>query len=229
MVLKAIDSFLPRIEGAAIPRGAAADVVFEAMCAALVSGELGPGMTVHDATIAEHLGISRTPVREAIQRLRMLGVIESAANRHTRIVDVSPVRTEQALHTWTGLFQVLCEEVIPRADAGIVASLVEQHAAFGAARAAADDIGMARTNFAFYAVPLPLSRNPVLVDALRRVVFVIRLGGLSLPDHIDVDTVERAQLGVVEAFRQGDPAPAAAAMLALRHLRIPREETRSGG
>ncbi|WP_368497703.1 GntR family transcriptional regulator [Herbiconiux sp. A18JL235] len=228
MVLKAIDSFLPRIEGVAIPRGAAADVVFEAMCAALVSGELGPGMTVHDGTIAEHLGISRTPVREAIQRLRMLGVIESAANRHTRIVDVSPVRTEQALHTWTGLFQVLCEEVIPLADDAVVAALVEQQAAFGRARAAGDDIGMARTNFAFYAVPLPLSRNSVLVDALRRVVFIIRLGGLSLPDHIDVDTVEKAQLGVVEGFRRGDPAPVAAAMVALRRLRIPREAARSG-
>ncbi|MGA1835429.1 GntR family transcriptional regulator [Herbiconiux sp. 11R-BC] len=222
MVHKAVDSFLPVLPGGAIPRGAGSDVVFDALVGALISGELGPGMTLHDASIAEHLGLSRTPVREAIQRLRVLGVVEASPSRHTRVVDVPPERTREALLTWAGLFQVLCEELVPLRDPATAEALARAHGAFLAARAAADDVGMAQANFAFYAAPLPRSQNAVLLDAIRRVVFIIRLGGLTLPARIDVDVVEQAQRDLVRAFEGGDVALAASACRSLRELEIPQ-------
>lgn len=222
MVAKSEDSFLPELPEESIRRGTTADAVYEALCSALATGELTSGMTLHDATIAEHLHVSRTPIREALLRLRMLGVIDASPNRHTRIAHVPAATTAEALTTWTGLFGVLCEEVIPDRPDSVVAAMQGQHQRFLAFRASADDEGMATSNFALYAAAMPLSRNAVLVDAIRRVVFLIRLGGLQLPARIDVDVVEGAQATMLSAFRLRDPALAWAALASLRRLDIPR-------
>jgi len=56
----------------------------------IVSGILKPGEKLRDAELAEALGVSRMPVREAIRRLEDEGLVETAANRWTRVsfVDV---------------------------------------------------------------------------------------------------------------------------------------------
>src|SRR5437016_4799597 len=53
---------------------------------AIVSGELQPGQRVRDADLAAQLGVSRTPVREALQRLGDEGLVEMLPGALTRIV-----------------------------------------------------------------------------------------------------------------------------------------------
>lgn len=55
----------------------------------IMEGILRPGEKVLDKDLAERLGVSRTPVREAIRRLEDKGLIESAANKWTRVARVS--------------------------------------------------------------------------------------------------------------------------------------------
>ena len=43
-----------------------------------------PGEQLKDAEIAEWLGLSRTPIREALARLEEYGLVETAPNRYTR-------------------------------------------------------------------------------------------------------------------------------------------------
>jgi DNA-binding GntR family transcriptional regulator len=43
--------------------------VYQTLHDALVSGQLAPGERLRDQELAEWLGVSRTPVREALQRL----------------------------------------------------------------------------------------------------------------------------------------------------------------
>lgn len=65
----------------------------------ILHGPLRPGESLRDTDIAERLGISRTPVREALIRLAQDGLVESARGRGTRVTDL---RIEQAPH----LFEV---------------------------------------------------------------------------------------------------------------------------
>src|SRR5713226_2183826 len=53
---------------------------------AIVSGELQPGQRVRDIDLASQLGVSRTPVREALQRLGDEGLVEMLPGALTRIV-----------------------------------------------------------------------------------------------------------------------------------------------
>ncbi|MFB7250955.1 GntR family transcriptional regulator [Microbacterium sp. NPDC056234] len=73
------------------------DLVHEALSAAIIDGRLAPGERINDKAIAETLGISRTPVREAIQRLTLAGLLEVSASRYTRVTEVTEAMAASTL------------------------------------------------------------------------------------------------------------------------------------
>ncbi len=60
--------------------------VYHLVQRAIVSGELLPGQRVRDLDLAAQLGVSRTPVREALQRLEDEGLVETLPGALTRVV-----------------------------------------------------------------------------------------------------------------------------------------------
>jgi DNA-binding GntR family transcriptional regulator len=67
----------------------------------ILEGTLRPGEKLRDAELADKLGVSRMPVREAFRRLEDEGLVETSANRWTR---VSFVDVEQAKRIYRILF-----------------------------------------------------------------------------------------------------------------------------
>lgn len=68
------------------PRGAVlGDEVYALLGEAILDGRLSAGERLRDQELAERLGVSRTPVREALQRLERAGLVEVAPNRYTRV------------------------------------------------------------------------------------------------------------------------------------------------
>ena len=76
----------------AAPQGSLADIVFQRLGRQIAEGHLSPGDSVNDNAIAAAMGVSRTPVREALQRLERIGMIVLAPSRYTR---VTPLADEQ--------------------------------------------------------------------------------------------------------------------------------------
>lgn len=66
------------------------ELVFERLAEAIVDGVLAPGELVRDQVLAEQLGVSRMPIREALQRLERAGLVETAASRYTRVTALTP-------------------------------------------------------------------------------------------------------------------------------------------
>jgi DNA-binding GntR family transcriptional regulator len=64
------------------------DQVYEAICERITSGSLARGARVHQEDLAEELGVSRTPVREALRRLAAEGLVEMRTNRGARVADI---------------------------------------------------------------------------------------------------------------------------------------------
>ena len=56
----------------------------------IVRGDLAPGAAIQETQISKQLGVSRTPLREAIKLLANEGLIELRPNRSPRIADLSP-------------------------------------------------------------------------------------------------------------------------------------------
>lgn len=208
------------------PRLASSPVVTEVFTQVLddvISGDLQPGQRISDGELAERFGVSRTPVREALQRLREIGVIEASPSRFTRVAEVSPRQTAQAFAVWLPLFATLVDEIVPDADPAILPELETQHAEFAAAVAALDARGIAAANFRFFTALQELSSNPILRRALVSVVHIVRLGSLHLPDYIDFALLGQAQAGLIDALRGRDTARGRAAVDLLRAIQVPQD------
>jgi DNA-binding GntR family transcriptional regulator len=84
-----------------------ADQVFRAMLESIVDGNLAAGTAVHDREWALALGVSRTPVREAIQRLDGLGLLDVAPARYTRLRSFTPEAADREARDWASLHHAL--------------------------------------------------------------------------------------------------------------------------
>lgn len=197
--------------------------VFEEVLDAIHQGRLLPGERISDTTLASTYGVSRTPIREALQRLREIGVVEASANRFTRVAVVSPRQTAEAMVVWGALFSALVDEAIPVAGPEVADAMARDHAEFKTAVAEFQMEAVATANFAFFSRLTPLSTNDSLRRAITSVVHLVRLGSLHLPDYLDFVALSTAQSILLDAVRAHDVTLAQEAMTMIRNIRVPVE------
>jgi DNA-binding GntR family transcriptional regulator len=65
------------------------DVIFNTLRDAIVSGELKPGERLMEVSLAEKMGVSRTPVREAVRKLEMEGLVKMTPRKGTHVAELS--------------------------------------------------------------------------------------------------------------------------------------------
>ena len=61
------------------------DTAYEAIRDAIVCGDMPPGAVMSNASVAEQLGLSRAPVRDALARLADEGLVETKPQSYTRV------------------------------------------------------------------------------------------------------------------------------------------------
>jgi DNA-binding GntR family transcriptional regulator len=69
--------------------------VYHRVREAILEGEIPPGAVMSQVALAEELGISRTPLREALRMLQTEGLVDAERNRRVRVSDVSPEDLEE--------------------------------------------------------------------------------------------------------------------------------------
>lgn len=72
-------------EGDGAPQG-----IYEHLRDLILSSELEPGTVLSQVALAKALGVSRTPLREAIRRLQQEGLVEAEHNRRARVASFDP-------------------------------------------------------------------------------------------------------------------------------------------
>ncbi|HWI39086.1 MAG TPA: GntR family transcriptional regulator [Burkholderiales bacterium] len=179
----------------------------------LRSGEVRWGESLREATLAARLGVSRTPVREALARLASEGLVEA----HGRSFTV-PALTEDDLQDIYELRVLLEKEALrqaaTRADAAegvkaIKRTLEQAQAAYTGGNAE----GFITANRAFRAAWLSLVRNRRLVRAVELYADHVRaLQFLTLGDAQRQKAVLRGMKDILRAIEKHDPAEAGAAM-----------------
>ena len=65
------------------------EIVFEYLRNSILNGELEPGERLMELQLAQQLGVSRTPVREAIRKLELEGLVEMIPRKGAYVADVS--------------------------------------------------------------------------------------------------------------------------------------------
>ena len=64
----------------------------------ILSGNYTPGEELKEATLGKQLGVSRTPVREALRQLDLEGLVEIAPNRGAKVIGISRKDVEDIYH-----------------------------------------------------------------------------------------------------------------------------------
>src|SRR5690606_12292208 len=65
------------------------ELVFEVLREAIITGKLRPGERLMEVQLAEELGVSRTPVREAIRKLELEGLVLMIPRRGAYVAEIS--------------------------------------------------------------------------------------------------------------------------------------------
>ena len=98
----------------AVSRHLLRDDAYHALCAAIVSGELEPGEQLFDDELCKWLGLSRTPVREALSRLNTECLVEVAPQRHTRVAPLDAQDARDTFPVLASLHALATELAVPR-------------------------------------------------------------------------------------------------------------------
>lgn len=97
---------------------------------AILEGRLQPGDVLQENTLAEELGISRTPIREAIIELRNEGLVESTATRRAVVRSYSTNELRDIYSLRAALEGFAAQLAASRANEGVIRSLDESNSRF---------------------------------------------------------------------------------------------------
>lgn len=78
-----------RIDSAELSEGQGVTAVHDRLRGAILRGELKPGEVISQVRIADDLGVSRTPLREAVRMLQREGLLEGEPNKRVRVASFS--------------------------------------------------------------------------------------------------------------------------------------------
>jgi DNA-binding GntR family transcriptional regulator len=95
------------------PRRLIRDEVFLRLLDAIVDGDLTPGEQLYDAEIEKWVGVSRTPVREALNQLAAMGLVEIMPQKRTRVTPVDPDRLRGLVTTVGALAAGVVRDATP--------------------------------------------------------------------------------------------------------------------
>jgi DNA-binding GntR family transcriptional regulator len=110
-------------------RTLARNEVYDRVRGWIIDGTLQPCEVLRDQDIAATLGVSRTPVREALRRLEDEGFIETALNRWTRVAPIDVAKTAEIYAVIEALEVLALESAFPRLTRADVEGLTEANRA----------------------------------------------------------------------------------------------------
>jgi DNA-binding GntR family transcriptional regulator len=155
--------------------GGALDLAYRWVRDGIVSGRLEPGQVLREEELAATIGVSRTPVREAIGRLRTEGLVERLGLRQNRVCTFVESEMDDILELRVVLESFACGRAATRiADADIEA-LAAINAEMEAVLAAGGDGVLERfaaLNNRFHLAIVAASRNQRLLRVLQPILDV---------------------------------------------------------
>jgi DNA-binding GntR family transcriptional regulator len=192
------------------------EIVFESMREAILSGVLKPGERLMEIQLAEEMGVSRTPVREAIRKLELENFVVMIPRKGAYVAGVS-------LKDVADVFEI--RSALEGLAAGLAAEritedeleLMEQALFFRVSEGEMDLEQIVKSDTDFHALVYRASRNERLIqilENLREQIQRFRATSLAVPGRNKLAIEEHRM--IVEALRNHDSEEAQS--LAMAHI-----------
>jgi DNA-binding GntR family transcriptional regulator len=139
------------------------EAVAEHLRTAIVAGELAPGMLLKEVELADRIGVSATPIREALAQLGAEGLVEIEPNKLKRVTPINAAKTLNLFRVQTALWRLGYIWSFPNIGSAELHRLETSLADYAAALAAGDTLAAIRAGHAFHTVFVDASGNDELL------------------------------------------------------------------
>ena len=186
------------------------DDVYRSIRDAIVRGQLAPGEQLRDQELGAWLQVSRTPVREALQRLAQAGLVVAQPGRMTRVAPEDPdlivsarqIAAELHALALSLAFESLTEEDLESMEAANARLREALDSGDVEAAIAADDD--------FHEVALNRSGNPLIPEHLEVVTATLRRAEFLHFESVKGSASPEQHTEIIAAIRAGEHAHAVA-------------------
>ena len=151
-----------------------ASVAYEQIEALIVSRQLPPGTMISENQLSEELGCGRTPIREALQRLRLEGYVEIHPRRGAQVTPIDTVRQLELLEVRRPLEHLAARLAAERATNLERAELLQLAEDIVEAAAAGRRADYFQANRAIHDLRAQATHNAMLVRTLRPISGISR-------------------------------------------------------
>jgi len=157
-----------------VDRSLLRDRAYRILRDAIVTGELQPGAVIKDADLAERVGLSRTPVREALAKLADDGLVETKPHSWTRVTPLVLREVRDALVVVRAMHELAVRLAVPLMTERHHALMRAANERFAAALESGDVPAAIDADDALHDVPIAVVGNRVLAATIERQLPAIR-------------------------------------------------------
>lgn len=201
----------------------AADRAVFAVREAILDGVIEPGTWLREEALSQALAMSRTPLREALNRLRQEGLVESPTGAGLRVTELRPDDLAVVYRVRAALEGFAAELAASRATESSVKALQRAHAEMREAAESADRLRFVRGNARFHEALAGAARNAYLERLLGPVHVAIRRFQATNYHPSRMHEIIAEHEAILEGILSGSPEAAREASEA--HAAAARTET----
>ncbi|MCR1899492.1 GntR family transcriptional regulator [Irregularibacter muris] len=185
------------------------EIVFQSMREAIVKGDLEPGKRLMEVQLAEQMGVSRTPVREAIRQLELEGLVVMVPRKGAYVAGLSMKDVIEVLEIRAVLEGLAADLAAKRATDEEITRLSQVLEKFTEYAEKKDVQGLIDQDVAFHDVIYGAARNErllQLISGLREQVQRFRVMYISQFDHAMDLVKEHKKIVQAISTRNGEQA-----------------------
>lgn len=142
------------------------DVVFNTLRQAILKGELKPGERLMELALAERLGVSRTPIREAMRKLELEGLVVMIPRRGAQVANITEKDLNDVLEVRIALENMAIEKACKRMSGEQMDKLWQAAKEFERTMSDGNLVRLAQADVAFHESIYEASDNRRLIQVL---------------------------------------------------------------
>jgi DNA-binding GntR family transcriptional regulator len=197
------------------------DLVEQLLIREIASGQIAPGEPLRQLELADRLGISATPVREALRRLEAQGLVVRHPHRGVRVAEVEPAEMSELYIIRAALEGLAVEHAVPHLTPKDIRALEQIHERLEVGRAKGALKSLRKLNYDFHTRLYRHSELPRLTRIIDSLWPLFPWDSIwAIPGRAASSAVEHRE--ILDALKKGDAVAAGSAMR--RHIESGSEE-----
>ena len=197
------------------------EVVFNTLRQAILKGELKPGERLMEIALAERLGVSRTPIREAMRKLEQEGLVVMIPRRGAQVANITEKDLNDVLEVRITLENMAIEKACANMTDADIRKLEQAAEVFQTSTAEGDLVKMAEADVNFHEVIYEAADNKRLMQIYRyrveylkedesrnrlvkeheKITRAIKERDVKAAQELSFEHLENQRMGIIQAIR----------------------------